>query len=325
MQSHFYDYTARQLLGIVAPILAVFLGSIVVLHLVDWAGWPPLRLDDGGIRHQIKMAHSHHPAQIVFVGDSTCWCGIDASELSKELPGHVPALNLSLFIWFDLKRYAQQTADFARSNPNQVKWVVLLVCAGKLSDSLESPDNSKLWYSSSEKETRSHSFLGSDDFFTGSLLCERWAQLIFPETLHGRGANFFGFTSEIGKFMTAHDGGAFDFGEYIPFKNQKNTYDWNLPVGFEPFCRSFREKMAPGAKLAIGLTPAVLGTIPPDSRDHHLARLEQWNSYIHADLVLSNLPVTLPTPCFAPGGHLNALGQKIFTSAVAKEISPVLR
>lgn len=325
MQSHFYDYTVRQLFAIVAPITAAFLGCVVALHLVDWAGWPPLRLDDAGIRHQIKMAHSHHPAQIVFVGDSTCWCGIDPSELSKELPGHVPAINLSLFIWFDLKRYAQQTSDFARSNPNQVKWVVLLVCGGKLSGSRETLDYSKFWYSSSEKESRSHSFLGSDDFLTGSLVCERWARLIVPETLRGRGASFYGFTSDMEKYMTAHEGGIFDFGEYIPLKNQKNTNAWLLKAGFEPFCRSFREKMAPGVKLAIGLTPAVLGSIPSDSRARYLACLEQWNSYIHADLVLSNLPATLPTPCFAPGGHLNALGQKMFTSAVAKEISPALR
>lgn len=324
MQSHVYNYTPRQALGILMPTMAVCFGCIVILHLADWAGWPPLRLDDGGIRNQIKMANSPHPAQIVFVGDSTCWCGIDALQLSNELPGHVPAINLSVFIWFNLNKYAQQAADFTRSNPHQVKWVVLLVCGPKLCGNQERYDENIVWNSFKE-EPHYHSFLGEDDFLSGSLLGERWAQRIIPETLHGRGASFLGFNSELSKFMAAHNGSIFDFGEYVPIRNQKKIDPWHLEPAFEPACQAFRGKIAPDVKLAIGLTPAVLGTMTPGSQAHYQACLEQWGRWIHADLVLSNLPPTLPTFCFAPGGHLNALGQKMFTSAVAKEISPVLR
>ena len=324
MTSHSYNFSARQVFGIVSPIAAVFLVGIVAAHLADWAGWIPLRADIGGVRHQAAMAHTRHPAEIVFVGDSTCWCGIDASAISNELPGHIPAINLSVFSWFDLVRYAQLADEFAAANPRQVKWVVLLVCANKLSRTVEIPKQNEAWHQFGEEDRR-HSFGGQGDFFSGPLFRERLAQWVLPETHHGRGAVFFGFNRHIGQFMTAHNGGIFDFGDYVPNLKQKAEDPWKLRAQFEPACRDFKKNLPPGVKLAIGVIPSIIGTVPPDSKASYLPCLQQWNGWIQADLVLTNLPVALPTSCFAPGAHLNVVGQKIFTTAVAKELSPALR
>lgn len=317
------------MLGIAVPILAAFFACILGLRLADWAGWFPRYSDDAGLQHQVRQANSRHPAQIVFVGDSTCWCGIDPTEFSRQIPGRIPAVNLSLFIWFDLDRYAEQAADFARSNPGQVKWVVLLVCGAKPSNNTETPDYAARWSQLQSEHMAEvqgpRRFWGQDDLFDSNLMRERLAPLILPQALRNRGAGYFGFMNEMSAFMTAHNGGRFDIGEYVPAPNHVLSDYWHLAPQFFTKCQDFRGKMPAGAKLAIGFTPASLGDQPRGSHPYYLACLKQWKDWINADLVLTNLPELLPPPCFAPGGHLNALGQEMFTSAVAKEFAPVLR
>ena len=52
--------------------------------------------------------------------------------------------------------------------------------------------------------------------------------------------------------------------------------------------------------------------------------LRQWNEWIEADALLTNLPPTLPGVFFSPGAHLNQAGQRVFTQALAREIAPLL-
>lgn len=53
--------------------------------------------------------------------------------------------------------------------------------------------------------------------------------------------------------------------------------------------------------------------------------LKNWNVWLRADALLTNLPPTLPDILFSGGGHLNANGQRVFSAALARELGPLLQ
>ena len=227
------------------------------------------------------------------------------------------------------RRRAAAVQDAGARHPGQVKWVVLLVCGAKPSNNTENSEYAARWSQLQAEHLAEvqgpRRFWGQTDLFDSKLMRDRLAPLILPQTLRNRGAAYFGFMNEMSSFLTAHNGGRFDIGEYVPAPNHALSDYWHLTPQFEQKCRDFRKKMAAGVKLAIGFTPDPLGNMPRGSHPYYLDCLQQWKDWIHADVVLTNLPEFLPPHCFAPGAHVNALGQEMFTSAVAKELAPVLR
>ena len=74
----------------------------------------------------------------------------------------------------------------------------------------------------------------------------------------------------------------------------------------------------------MGLTPGMAGTSGPNEHSRREALLRQWNTWLDADVILTNLPATLPDVFFSPGAHLNQAGQMVYTRLLAKELAPLL-
>ena len=189
--------------------LACVAGLLKAGHKLGWLLAAPVALDPEVtvLVHQSLASRAAPPAEIVLVGDSTCLTGVDAQELSNQLPGRPRVLSLALFIWLDLEVYGEAVADFASAHPVQVRTVVLLVTPAKLGGMGESYGGRTMWQE--VHQARRPSELpdqpgGERDWLGAQLLRRRILSHGLATPQHGTGASFFGFSSEIDAYMTEH-------------------------------------------------------------------------------------------------------------------------
>jgi hypothetical protein len=253
---------------------------------------------------------------------------VDALGLSSQLPGHPAVMNLGLLIWLGLGSYGEALSDFASANPGQVHDVVLLVTPRKLT--LEGDVNQeKFWRQIRGEYHESHRLVtgsgGLPDWLGIHVLRQNLLSHLLTAPLRGQGAGteFFGFSSQVDAYMTSHHGSLVNFGTV---SRCRRLQPMNLAPAaeLEAESHSFRAKVPSGAKLLIGLTPVAQSYCSPEQERNRAALLSQWDQWIKADIVLTNLPSTLPDVLFADEGHLNASGQKRFTSLLARVLAPVL-
>ena len=329
MKSHLYLCTPRQLAKIILPTLGIV---VITAALLNWAQHsrilPPAPAtedpDSTVLLHQARALRVPDPASLLLIGDSTCLVGVDAPDLSRRLPGNPKVLSLALFIWIDLKIYGEEVERFAAAHPGQVQDVVLLVTPPKLSGQTGDNTATRMWQQAvSAKYDYPPTADAGRDLLGGQIFRHHILAHVLDSPLHGTGAEFFGFSSEIDKYLTEHHGSLISFGTVATPRGAARP-DWKLAPELEPESRAFRAKLPPNVKLFIGLTPGPEGTCPPNNSTSRATMLEGWNKWVQADALLTNLPSSLPDVFFSGGGHLNALGQKRFTAALASSLAPLL-
>ena len=325
MQSHIYEVNRRDLARLFLPVIGVWVIAAGCLHAAAWFDWLPaepttLYADETVLRHQAKARKTPHPARIVIVGDSTCHAAVDAAALSRQLRSRTPVINLALVIGIDVAMYARIAADFAATNPGQVEWVVLLVTPSRLAQRGDAFLWDQFFNDSPSANSEAKQSLLIAEISGGKLFKERLASQVLSQPLRGKGAASLGFTTELDRFMTLHDGSVVDFGE---MSGQTFPVTAEFPVGadFVDGCRDFRANLPPDVKLAVGLTPSPARAAGPVTQRAYRMGLEQLNHLLRPDALLTNLPVTLPTPGFSPSAHMNAFGQEQFTAALARELA----
>jgi hypothetical protein len=334
MRSHEYKFAMSDLGRAIVPLLITLCVLVGILKLAEHFRLlppPAAALDPNTtiLMHQSRAARSPGHAQIVFVGDSTCLVGVDPPVLSEALPNRAAAINLAMLSWFDLRDYAELASDFAKTHPGQVRIVVLLVTPEKLGMS-RSEGQEEFW-----REIRSNSNLGSQnqtaalrphDLLGVRALRENLLShiLAVPLRQRGQGTSYFGFSSEVDAYMAAHHGSLLDFSAFIRPKSPPEP-NWILAKDLEAQARGFRAQIPAGAKLLVGFTPVARSFCTPEARERRLQSLEEWNQWLHADALLTNLPACLPDVLFASKGHLNQAGQVRFTQILATNLAPLLQ
>ncbi len=324
MQSHTYELNWRELGRVFRLTAGLFFLCAACLHGADWLGWLPekpitLHADETVLRHQARARISPHPAQIVLVGDSTCHAAVDAAALARQLPAGTRSINLGLILGIDFAVYGQFASEFAASNPDQVRWVVLLITPNRLGTRGDRSLWEQICRGPEHDVVTDHAF-SIGDISGGRLFRERLASRLLPEPLRGRGAQLFGFTTGLDAYMTAHDGSVVDFGELQLPANQPLP-EYPMSDEFATACREFRAFLPVNVKLAIGLTPSAPVAAPATIRRRYLDVLLQLDGLLAPDALLTNLPATLPVPCFSSSAHLNATGQALFTTTLARELA----
>lgn len=325
MQSHIYQFRWRDLLrSSGGPMLAVLAGLAVLLHLGQrWALLPPPPIawdpETLVLRHQSRACRSAPPAEILLVGDSTCLVGVDAAELSRRLPGRPRVLNLALFRWLGLDTYGTEVRDFAASHPGRVHMVVLLVSSAKLT---EAGRFARTWEQIHNPECQRDRDVHCD-WLGARLVRENLLSYLLATPLHGGGADFYGFASEIDAYMSAHNGSVLSSGSFVPPREHPPDVLPAFPLApaLETETRAFRAMMPAGAKLFVGLTPYTTASKRSAERARSTDLLRRWNAWLSADTLLTNLPATLPNCYFGPGTHLNEIGQRRFTAILARELT----
>jgi hypothetical protein len=327
MRSHNYDFQIRDVFQIIGPTLipvalfAVLMHLGARLHLLPKPR-PILDVDRTILTHKIEASQSRSDAEIVLIGDSSCLMDIDARRLTQELGK--PVLNLGTLSYLGLESQAALLHEFLSRNESRVKAVVLLMHPEALRLVSPGPYHTRFLESQMSGEdfflpTRlrdyvSH-FLGFE-IFRGRLLAR-----IIPAPLGGPFGRRYGFSSDLEKYLTEHRGSALE-----PDRQKlTGSAEYRLAPQFQNASRTFRSAVPSNIKLLVGITPVperFAGRHYPQTREQLLI---QWQSWLHSDALLTNLPPTLPDLFFAKTTHLSEAGVRIYTSDLAHKLQPHLK
>jgi hypothetical protein len=313
MRSHNYEFNAADVSGLIVPLVvpvAVFAGLMHVLALIHVLPRPrpTLDVDRTLIVHKAEVSGWQSDAEIILLGDSSCLMNVSARQLSEEM--RQPVLNLGTLSYLDLPAHATLLRRFASANPNRVKTVVLLLHPEALRRPAPERYHSKVL----------ESFLaGEDDGQNAS----RWLGLeIFrarlysralPSPLSGAYGRYYGFTSDLEKYLVRNRGSAVD---PDPRLFQGNA-EYRLAPQLEAGSRVFRMAVPAGAKLVVGITPVPVSFAGRAHAELHQQMLAQWSQWLEADAALDQLPATLPDQQFSKTTHLNATGAAAYTRLLA--------
>lgn len=330
MRSHQYQCNVRSLCNTLLPtflVLAALVALVRIGQTLRLMPSPAAALDPNValLEHQSRAARSRNPAQIVLIGDSTCLVGADAVQLEHLLPAAPPALNLALLSWFSLGDYGRLAGEFAAANPGQVRTIVVLVTPEKLGMTVNQGQE-QFWdqvrCNAGEPIGSGATVVMPADPFGLKCVRENLLSHVLATPLHNQtpGTAYFGFSSEIDRYMTCHLGSLFDFGSLArPRMLTKPT--WRLAADLEQQTSTLRAAIPPGTQLFAGLTPLARSYSKPDDSHRRTELLVAWNRFLKADVLLTNLPASMPDVLFASKAHLNAAGQKRFTAILAREVA----
>ena len=338
MRSHTYDFTGRDMGWIVGlPLLPVVIFAVLMhagasLRLLPKPR-PTLDVDRTVIVHQADASGSRSDGRILLIGDSSCLIDVNAAQLTAHLGK--PVLNLGTLSFLDLNDYATLVRRSVAANPERLQAIVLLMHpealrrtpggtyhAGFLRAYLNGED---YVYSASVRDRVSH-YLGLE------VLRSRVMARLLPTPLPGCPTSSpcsssprcyrhrYGFSSELEAFLERNRGSAVELDQ----KKFEGRAEYWLTGQLETQSRAFRSVVPRGAKLIVGITPVPEGHAQRDYSTTRDAIIKQWSEWLGAEVVLSDLPATMPDDLFAKTTHLNERGAQVYTGLLAAKLSSLL-
>lgn len=326
MKSHQGHFSYSDLLKLVmGPLLPLALFALLMQagYWMNWLPqpWPALDMDRAVLTYQARAAQTPQETDILLLGDSSCLMGVSAPALARQIKSEV--LSLATLSFVDLSAHSLMLRTWAKANPGQPVTVILLMHP----EALRRPEPSAYHqdFLVSLLQGRSPSFRSG--FFAqvqGLLgleaLRNRVLGRILPIPLPGRYGFYYGFTTDLCRYLAQNRGSAVDPNTYHPETDRGNA-EYRLARGLEERSAFFRRQFPPGARLAVGLTPSPASFVAPRHAELSRTLLTQWGAWLQADQILTNLPSILPDSCFASPTHLNEAGQSLFTQQLAEKLS----
>jgi len=274
--------------------------------------WPLLDLDRTILTHQINLATRAPPAQIVWLGDSSCLMDIDATR-------HSGMINLGTISHLGLKHHARLLDRYLHHTKETPRLVVVFIhpdsvrrerdtqTAGQQFDVLMSA------HVSPSQRTASYAF-GLDAFR------DRILARVLPIPLSGAYGRDYGYTQTVFHQMTQNRGGLIAAGRYDPNIDTGSNEMWLGKKAMNDTI-AFRAAWPEGIQLAIGFAPAPDSFASSNHAAQAVALLHEWNQYMQADVVLDHLPLVLPDALFADRRHLNGAGRAVFAASIQEVIN----
>jgi hypothetical protein len=303
------------MLSVAAFWIAIYVGA--ELDLLPRPG-PSASVDEIILSEQVHSSASHHSADIVLIGDSSCLMDCSAPQLEQELPGH-RVLNLGTLSYLDLRAFGLLVARYAAANHENLRAVVLMVQPEMLRGpkvSRESNGAVAQWMSQIENGVWQNSEEDHGSWRGPGLIRRCFVDYFVPSPLSGAYGQFYGFNAGLREFMITNQGSAIDPRQYQS-RAMREPVSYALASALEPQSRAFRALLPAGIRLFLALTPVPESEAPANHRARFTETLSEWNASIQADTVLSNLPPSLPDPMFASANHLNPRGVKRYTECLA--------
>ncbi|HNQ88219.1 MAG TPA: hypothetical protein PKM73_06375 [Verrucomicrobiota bacterium] len=323
-RSHTYELGGRDLAAVLTPPLGVLAIAALLIHGAAALGWlppprPALDMDRTVLVHQAEAARTPQLARTVVIGDSSGLMDVSAVVVSAGL--EEPVRNLSTLSYVDLPTHARLLREYAVTNSGGLREVVLLL----------HPETLRLRDPSSYHSRQVVDFLEGRDaapgpgvgtrlslWLGGERLRGRCLSRWLPVPLAGEYGRFYGFTTDLERYLEAHGGSAVDPHTFDRQKAQ-GTAEYRLARRFELESRTFRDRM-PSARLYVGLTPAPESFVGADHATAVDRLRTQWSAWLEPDGLLTNLPVTMPDRWFASVTHLNSAGSVEFSGRLAAEV-----
>jgi hypothetical protein len=315
MRSHSYDFEAADVTRLIVPLLvpvaafACLMHVLALLHLLPRPR-PTLDVDRTIIVHKAEVSGSRSDAQIILLGDSSCLMNVSARQLSQEIGR--PVLNLGTLSYLDLQAQATLLRRFAHANPNQVKAVVLLLHPEALRRPAPERYHTKVLESflAAEDQISKQNVSGwlGLEIFRGRLYSR-----VLPTPLAGAYGRYYGFTSDMEKYLVRNRGSAVDPDARV----FQGNAEYRLAPQLEAGSRVFKTAVPAGAKFVVGITPVPVGFAGRGHGELHQQMLAQWSQWLQAEVALEQLPPTLPDRQFSKTTHLNATGAATYTGLLA--------
>jgi hypothetical protein len=324
MKSHEYHFGVVQMAsatGLMILPVVVFAG---IMHLgallkILPTPWPALDVDHTILTHQANASVTSSGAEVLFIGDSSCLMDVSAKALEENFQGQAHFLNLGSFMYVGWNGYATMLTRYAEANPGRLRTIVLLVHpemlrgVGPVSHYLVFLSD---FYAGAD-QTDAASFRGQLRGTCGLSIFEDrfWSRLPLP--LPREYGRFYGFNLDLNHFMEKHHGSAVDPHQYVPAPGEGNA-EYRLAPAIQPACMALKAAVPPGAQLVLGLAPVPESFASKDHAFRYHRLLQEWGQQIQAEVLLTNLPSTMPDACFASTAHLNEKGASRYTEMLAE-------
>ncbi len=332
MKSHTCDFKGSDLGALVGWPLVLPVLFAAVMHL--GAAWrllpaprPILDIDRTILIHQAEASRLQIGADVVFVGDSSCLMDFSAKDLEGWLPPNHRVLNLATLSYMDLPACAGLLRNYVTANPDRLRVVVLLLHPEMLRG-IEPVPQYLAWLQqfydgadACDSDTVSARFSCLLGF---NILKGRLLSRVLPVPLAKSYGRFYGFTTDLHRFLTAQQGSAVDPHQFVSQPGLGNA-EYRLSAKMEAAGGTFKSALPPGAQLIVGITPSPQSFVTADYPVRHRAMLADWSQCLPADAVLADLPATLPDRFFASTTHLNEAGAQLYTRILTRSLSRHLR
>ena len=251
MKSHLYQFVPAELGPLLAEYVVPLIGLAVVLRLAAASGllpapWPCHGVDETILVHQAQASQTRSDADLVLIGDSSCLTDVSGIQLQKAFEGSHHVLNLGTLSYVGLNGYATLLARYSAANPGRVRGVVVLLHPEMLrgvaaiaqysvflSDFYAGVDQGD----SSTIQGQIRGLLGADVV---------WDRLLgrAPLPLPGAWGFNYGFNRDLNRFMTDHQGSAFDPHDYA-FRPGQGNAEYRLAPGWESGSRALKAAVPP--------------------------------------------------------------------------------
>lgn len=329
MKSHECQFTLPELVRLIAwPLfpVALFAASMHLGAALRWLPSPRAVLDTDRtiLFHQAATSQGPHGARLLLTGDSSCLMDVSAEQLEASLPANQSTLNLGTLSYLDLPAYASLLERYFATNSGRVRTVLLLM----------HPEALRRVAPTDYHVIALNSFFSGIDFCdpaTGPLFCwlggaifdGRLLSRAIPLPLAGNYGKRYGFTSDLWQYLSEHKGSAIDPGKFDP-KSAMGNAEYRLAKQLESASKIFRAAIPANVKLVAGMTPTPESFAGRGFPSKFKELLQGWNEWLHADVILDDLPATLPDRLFASTAHLNEAGRRVYTSLLALILAPEL-
>lgn len=327
MKSHHYEFHLTDLARLAASLLIPMVVWAALARLGALTGvlpppWPALDVDHTILTHQAEASRQPTAADLLFLGDSACLMDVSASTLESAWAGRRQVRNLGSFMYVGWNGYAALLARYADANPGRLRTVVVLVHPEMLRGPEARPHYQRFlsdYYAGVDpgQETPGGQCRGlfGLDIIEARLLSR------LPLPLAKDYGRYYGFNLDLYHFMEQEHGSALDPHRYTPAPGQGNA-EYRLAPSVEPGCRSLKAAIPPNVKVLAALAPIPTSFAPPGYAARWQTLLHGWGAWLQADLVLTNLPSTLPDAAFASTTHLNAQGRRLYTDQLRQLLDP---
>lgn len=326
MNSHEAAFSPKDLAGlIVGPLIAVILFAGLMHGGARVNLWPAPRLtlnaDQTILIHQAEASRARQQADVLFLGDSSCLTDFSALELTAALPGH-RVLNLGTLSYLDLAAGATMLRHYVAANPGRLRVVVVLLHPEMLRGIEPVPQHARLLaaHDAGKDFCDRTQARGVVECALGlEVFRGRWLCRLRPAPLAAAYGRYYGFTRDLDRFLTAHQGSAVDPNRFVPGPGRGNA-EYRLSPTLESGSRALRAAVPAGVKLLAGITPVPESFALQDHAARCARILGQWRLWLEPDGLLAGLPGTLPDELFASVTHLNARGAQRYTQILAEHL-----
>ncbi|HAV61199.1 MAG TPA: hypothetical protein DCY13_02400 [Verrucomicrobiales bacterium] len=321
---HGFDFSVPQLAGVLIPIVlgfALLIGLLQALAAFKWlpTARPVQGFDEVLLSHRHTMLRADHPAEIIVIGDSSSAVNIEAPLLSRLLPAEPRVLNQGMFMGIDMAIYGQAAGNFIKHHPGQVKLVVLLTTAEQLPNTRMSPYHESYWHGLFEGDDTGKPRSPASAWLAMDVARLRLANHVVPFAVHGQSGWFYGHPLFLRDHLPRHDGSTVDRG-WFNRSGREDLSHWRINPDRAREAAKLRDAIPRDVTLAFGIAPMPEGYVGPEFRDQRDALMREFNEWLQADILLTNLPARLPNGYCASTVHLNQRGQEAFTRLLAEEL-----